>query len=95
MRNFQFFPMFIAHKGLPLYIGQSNSLPGQSGSNQQRPDYLGQINSLYNPAIVANGTGEQYLLPPGAANFPLTPSGPSTRVPDRRASKSFPRNWAT
>jgi len=25
---------------------------------------------------VANGTGEQYLLPPSAANFPLTPSGP-------------------
>lgn len=76
VRNFQFFPMFVAHEGLPLYIGQSNENPGQSGTDQQRPDYLGQINSLYNPAIVANGTGEQYLLSPGAANFPLTPSGP-------------------
>jgi hypothetical protein len=75
-RNFEFFPMFSAHSGLPLYIGQSNENAAQNGSNQQRPNYLGQIESLYNPSITSNGTGEQYLLPVSATNFPLAPTGP-------------------
>ncbi len=74
VRNFQFFPMVTAHSGLPVYIGQSNENAAQTGTNQQRPNYLGQIGSLYTPEA-PNGTGVQYLLPVSSPNFPLTPTG--------------------
>jgi hypothetical protein len=73
VRNFQVFPMLTAHTGLPLYIGQSNENAAQSGSSQQRPNYIG--GSLLT-AEVPNGTGVQYLTPVSSPNFPLSPTGP-------------------
>jgi hypothetical protein len=75
VRNFEIYPMLAAHNGLPLYIGQSNENAAQTGTNQQRPYDINPKVSLYT-AEVPNGTGVQYLLPTGAANFPLEPSGP-------------------
>jgi hypothetical protein len=75
VRDFEIYPMLIAHDGLPLYIGQTNENAAQSGTNQQRPYDLNSSVSLYT-AEVPNGTGVQYLLPTSAANFPLQPSGP-------------------
>jgi hypothetical protein len=75
VRDFQVFPMFTAHSGLPLYIGQTNENPGQTGTTQQRPNDINPSVSLYTPEV-PNGTAIQYLLPPTAANFPLVPSGP-------------------
>jgi hypothetical protein len=75
VRNFQIFPMFSAHSGLPLYVGQSNENAAQTGTNQQRPNLVGPGTSLYSPEV-PNGTGVQYLIPDTAANFPLAPTGP-------------------
>ena len=75
LRNFEIYPMLIAHSGLPLYIGQTNENAAQAGTNQQRPFDLNPNVSLYT-GEVPNGTGVQYLLPTSAANFPLEPSGP-------------------
>ena len=75
VRNFEIAPMLTLHNGLPLYIGQSNENPAQSGTAQQRPYDVNPSASLYT-AQVPNGTGVQYLLPASAANFPLQPSGP-------------------
>jgi hypothetical protein len=75
VRNFELYPMLIAHDGLPLYIGQSNENAAQTGTSQQRPYDVNPSVSLYT-AEVPNGTGVQYLLPASAANFPLQPSGP-------------------
>jgi Carboxypeptidase regulatory-like domain/TonB-dependent Receptor Plug Domain/TonB dependent receptor len=75
LRNFEISPILTVHDGLPLYIGQSNENPAQTGTNQQRPYDLNPSVSLYT-AEVPNGTGVQYLLPTSAANFPLAPSGP-------------------
>ncbi|HUA61771.1 MAG TPA: TonB-dependent receptor [Verrucomicrobiae bacterium] len=75
IRNFEINPMLVAHNGLPLYIGQTNENPAQTGSNQQRPFDIIPSTSLYT-AEVPNGTGVQYLLPDTAANFPLIPAGP-------------------
>jgi hypothetical protein len=75
VRNFEIYPMLSAQSGLPLYIGQSNENPAQTGSNQQRPNVANSGVSLYVPQT-ANGTGIQYLLPVTASNFPLVPVGP-------------------
>jgi hypothetical protein len=75
VRNFEIDPMLIAHSGLPLYIGQTNQNPAQTGTNQQRPYDVDPGISLYT-SEVPNGTGVQYLLPTSAANFPLQPAGP-------------------
>ena len=75
VRNFEIYPMLIAHNGLPLYIGQSNENAAQTGTNQQRPYDVNPSVSLYT-AEIPNGTGVQYLLPASAANFPLEPAGP-------------------
>lgn len=74
LRNFEFYPMFTAHTGLPFYISQSNENPAQAGTGQ-RPFDISPSTSLYTPET-PNGTGVQYLLPPTASNFPLTPAGP-------------------
>jgi hypothetical protein len=75
VRNFEISPMLVAHNGLPMYIGQTNENPAQTGTNQQRPYDVDPAVSLYTTEI-PNGTGVQYLLPAGAGNFPLAPSGP-------------------
>ena len=82
VRNFEFYPILVAQSGIPLYIGQSNANPAQTGSNQQRPNDINPGISLYVPEG-PNGTGVQYLLPcPGTAcgssngSFPLMPVGP-------------------
>ncbi len=75
LRNFEIAPMLSLHDGLPLYIGQSNENPAQTGTAQQRPYDVNPGMSLYT-AEVPNGTGVQYLLPASASNFPLEPSGP-------------------
>ncbi len=75
LRNFEISPMFTAHDGLPLYIGQTNENPAQAGTNQQRPNDVNPSVSLY-AAEVPNGTGVQYLLPVSSSSFPLQPSGP-------------------
>ncbi|MBV9081784.1 MAG: TonB-dependent receptor [Acidobacteriaceae bacterium] len=75
IRNFEFYPMLTAQTGLPMYIGQSNVNPAQTGSNQQRPNDINPSVSLYTVER-PNGTGVQYLLPVSAANFPLVPVGP-------------------
>jgi hypothetical protein len=75
VRNFEIDPMLIAHSGLPLYIGQTNVNPAQTGTNQQRPYDVDPSVSLYTKQV-PNGTGVQYLLPTTAANFPLQPVGP-------------------
>jgi Carboxypeptidase regulatory-like domain/TonB-dependent Receptor Plug Domain len=75
VRNFEVSSMFLAHSGLPLYIGQTNENAAQAGTNQQRPYDVNPGVSLYT-GEVPNGTGVQYLLPVSAANFPLQPSGP-------------------
>ena len=75
VRNFEIYPMLTAQSGLPLYIGQSNENAAQTGTNQQRPYDVNPSFSLY-AAEVPNGTGVQYLLPAGAADFPLEPTGP-------------------
>jgi hypothetical protein len=75
LRNFEFYLMLTAHNGLPLYIGQTNENPAEAGTNQQRPNDVDPSVSLY-AKEVPNGTGVQYLLPAGAANFPLEPTGP-------------------
>ncbi len=66
--------MFTAHDGLPLYVGQTNENPAQTGTSQQRPNDVNPTVSLYT-AETANGTGVQYLLPTTARNFPLQPTG--------------------
>jgi hypothetical protein len=75
LRNFEFYPMATLHTGLPLYIGQSNQNPAQTGTNQQRPFDINPNVSLYTQQT-PNGTGVQYLLPTNAPNFPLAPAGP-------------------
>jgi hypothetical protein len=82
VRNFEFYPMLVAQSGLPLYIGQSNDNPAQTGTNQQRPNDINPGLSLYVPET-PNGTGVQYLVPcSGTAcgspngSFPLAPVGP-------------------
>jgi len=75
VRNFEIYPMFSAHTGLPIYIGQSNENAAQTGSNQQRPDLVDPNGSLYVPQH-PNGVGVQDLIPVTAANFPLAPTGP-------------------
>jgi hypothetical protein len=75
VRNFEFYPMFVDHSGLPLYIGQSNENAAQTGTSQQRPNLTNSSVSLYT-AETPNGTGVQYLLPTSASNFPLSPTGP-------------------
>jgi hypothetical protein len=75
VRNFEIYPMLTAHSGLPVYIGQSNENAAQTGTNQQRPYDLNPNASLYT-AEIPNGTGVQYLLPTGATDFPLEPTGP-------------------
>jgi hypothetical protein len=75
LRNFEISPMFTAHDGLPLYIGQTNQNPAQAGTNQQRPNDANPSISLY-AAEVPNGTGVQYLLPVSSSSFPLQPAGP-------------------
>jgi hypothetical protein len=60
---------------LPLYIGQTNENAAQTGTTQQRPNYIATGASLLTPET-PNGTGVQYLLSDTAANFPLVPSGP-------------------
>lgn len=75
IRDFEISPMFVAHSGLPLYIGQTNQNAAQAGTNQQRPFDVNPGVSLYT-AKVPNGTGVQYLLPVAAPDFPLEPSGP-------------------
>ncbi len=75
LRNFEIYPMLIAHSGLPLYIGQTNENAAETGTNQQRPYDVDPSVSLYS-AEIPNGTGVQYLLPSSASNFPLEPSGP-------------------
>ena len=75
LRNFEFYPILTARSGIPLYIGQSNENPAQTGTNQQRPNLANPSVSLYAPET-PNGTGIQYLLPVSAANFPLAPVGP-------------------
>ena len=75
VRDFEIDPMLVAHSGLPLYIGQTNANPAQSGTNQQRPYDIDSSVSLYAPEV-PNGTGVQYLLAANATNFPLQPSGP-------------------
>ncbi len=75
VRNFEIFPMLTAQTGLPIYIGQSNDNPAQTGTNQQRPNDLNPGVSLYT-SETPNGTGVQYLLPVSASNFPLAPVGP-------------------
>lgn len=74
-RGFLIAPILTAHTGLPLYIGQTNENAAQTGTAQQRPDYLATGASLFTPEV-ANGTGIQYLLPATASNFPLAPTGP-------------------
>ncbi len=75
VRNFEIFPMLTAQSGLPLYIGQSNENPAQTGTDQQRPNDINPAVSLY-AAQTPNGTGVQYLVPVSASNFPLAPVGP-------------------
>lgn len=75
VRNFEIYPMLSAQSGIPLYIGQSNENPAQTGSNQQRPNDLSPGVDLYTTEA-PNGTGVQYLLPVSASNFPLAPVGP-------------------
>ncbi len=75
VRNFEIFPQLSVQTGLPLYVGQSNTNPAQTGTNQQRPNYINPKVPL-RTAQARNGTGIQYLLPVGASNFPLTPVGP-------------------
>lgn len=75
LRNFEISPMLDAHSGLPMYIGQTNVNPAQTGTNQQRPYDVNSNVSLYTTEV-SNGTGVQYLLPATAADFPLAPSGP-------------------
>ncbi len=75
VRNFEIYPMLTAHTGLPMYIGQSNENPGQTGTDQQRPNDIDPGVSLYTTEA-PNGTGVQYLLPVSASNFPLAPTGP-------------------
>lgn len=75
VRNFEIDPMLTAQSGLPLYIGQTNQNPAQTGTNQQRPYDLDPQTSLYTPRA-PNGTGVQYLLSATAPNFPLAPAGP-------------------
>jgi hypothetical protein len=75
VRNFEIYPMLSAQSGLPLYIGQSNENPAQTGTNQQRPNVANSAVSLYAPET-PNGTGIQYLIPVTASNFPLVPVGP-------------------
>ena len=55
MRNFEFYPILTAQTGLPLYIGQSNDNPAQTGTNQQRPNDINPGVSLYAPEA-PNGT---------------------------------------
>lgn len=74
-RDFDIDAMVVVHEGLPLYIGQTNQNPAQSGTNQQRPNDSDPNVSLYTPET-PNGTGVQYLLPASALNFPLQPTGP-------------------
>jgi hypothetical protein len=69
-RNFKISPIFIGHTGLPLNITQTAEL---ISAGQQRPN--GSTATLKTQPY-AVGTAIQYLLPPTAANFPLTPSGP-------------------
>jgi hypothetical protein len=75
VRNFEIYPMLTAHTGLPIYIGQTNTNPAQTGSSQQRPNDMDPGVSLYT-TMTPNGTGIQYLLPVTSANFPLAPTGP-------------------
>ena len=77
VRNFQVFPMFVAHNGLPLYIGQTNRESRvRTAPTSNGPITWARSTVSTTRRIAANGTGEQYLLPASAANFPLTPSGP-------------------
>ena len=75
VRNFEFYPILTAQTGLPLYIGQSNTNPAQTGTNQQRPNQINTSTSLYTPET-PNGTGVQYLVPVSSSNFSLAPVGP-------------------
>ncbi len=75
VRNFEFYPILTARSGIPLYIGQSNDNPAQTGTDQQRPNLVNPSVSLYTPET-PNGTGVQYLLPVSSPNFPLAPVGP-------------------
>ena len=75
VRNFLIIPIVSAHNGLPIYIGQSNENAAQTGTDQQRPNYIKTGASLVIPET-PNGTGVQYLLPVSSPNFPLTPTGP-------------------
>ncbi|MBV9082634.1 MAG: TonB-dependent receptor, partial [Acidobacteriaceae bacterium] len=75
VRNVEFYPIFMARSGMPFYIGQTNANPAQTGTNQQRPNYLYPTVSLY-AGMVPNGTGIQYLVPVSAPYFPLGPTGP-------------------
>ena len=51
-RGFEIDTMIVAHDGLPLYIGQTNANPAQSGTNQQRPN---ECESRDEPLCAANG----------------------------------------
>jgi hypothetical protein len=75
VRGFLIAPILSAHSGLPIYIGQTNENVAQNATFQQRPDLVTPGVSL-TQGVVANGTGEQYLLPAASTNFPLTPTGP-------------------
>jgi hypothetical protein len=75
VRNFEIFPMLSIQTGLPLYIGQSNTNPAQTATNQQRPNYVNRNVSLRTSQTL-NGTGIQYLLPVSDPSFPLAPTGP-------------------
>lgn len=74
-RGWKISPVFIGHTGLPINIQQTNEIPS---AGQQRPN--GSSKTL-KVAPYAVGTAIQYFLPPTAANFPLTPSGPINYTP--------------
>jgi hypothetical protein len=83
LRNIEINAILIARSGMPSRITQTNltdwnrmpALPGASAL-QQRPNLVGNIDTLRLKKTVRAGTAIQYLIPTTDPNFPLAPSGP-------------------